>query len=350
VATIDAGTVRVRSQWPPSRFHAEGKSTGFSCLGLLRSAPLINLPFPSCFCLCCAVALLQLSGPLPSGRETFPGIDDSRQSVCASEWSVVMVTGHIRRVNRCRGSGGTSPGSASPNITLAAARIFRMETSEPSGCATLLAEDGYPLQPQDYFEICFASPGFFSGGFRETSSKLGILTNIEAVDGKGVGGSLTGQGANITHSQWRCRTPFSHHDEIEIIRIEKGQSLTVSLQASVSAHSTASYSQISLERKVSPGSRITSEGTSQIPATTTWAFLAQAPRNRTQLPETRVSPSPNPLKLHCIEKENRGSPLDCLLQSAHQRRFSTYPRNLGIRVSVEKAPLQPPKIGGCCTE
>lgn len=85
--------------------------TGFSCLGLLRPAPLINLPFPSCFCRCCAAALLQLSGLLPSGRETFPGgVDDSRQSVCASEWA----SGHIRRVNRCRGSGGTPPGSASP--------------------------------------------------------------------------------------------------------------------------------------------------------------------------------------------------------------------------------------------
>jgi hypothetical protein len=96
-----------------------------------------------------------------------------------------------------------------------------METSEPSGCATLAAEDGYPLQPQDSYEICFASPGFFSGGFRETSSKPGTLTNIEAVDGKGVGASLTGWGANITHFQWRCRTLFSHHDEMEVIQIEK---------------------------------------------------------------------------------------------------------------------------------
>jgi hypothetical protein len=114
-----------------------------------------------------------------------------------------------------------TPGSASPK-SQATARIFRrMETSEPSGCATLAAEDGYPLQPQDSFEICFASPGFFSGGFRETSSKPGTLTNIEAVDGKGVGGSLTGQGANITHFQCRCWTLFSHHDEIEVIQIEK---------------------------------------------------------------------------------------------------------------------------------
>ena len=87
-------------------------------------------------------------------------------------------------------------------VSIAAARMFRMEASEPSGCATLAAEDGYPLQPQDFFEISFASPGFFSGGFRESSSKPGTLTNtcIETVDGKGVGGSLTGQGANITPS------------------------------------------------------------------------------------------------------------------------------------------------------
>jgi hypothetical protein len=109
--TIDAGTsAQPVAQWPLSPRRQKDK-TGFSCLGLLRPAPLINLPFPSCFCRCCAAALLQLSGLLPSGRETFPGgVDDSRQSVCASEWA----SGHIRRVNRCRGSGGTPPGSASP--------------------------------------------------------------------------------------------------------------------------------------------------------------------------------------------------------------------------------------------
>lgn len=166
ISGLASGHHRCRYEGAASgRLHPEGKRTGFCCLGLLRSAPLINLPFPSCFCLCCAVALLQLSGLPPPGRETIPsGVDDSRQSVCASEWSVV--SGHWSHPAGESLQGlWDSPGSASP-------RIFRrMETSEPSGCATLAAEDGYPLQPQDSFEICFASPGFFSGGFRETSSK-----------------------------------------------------------------------------------------------------------------------------------------------------------------------------------
>jgi hypothetical protein len=126
-----------------------------------------------------------------------------------------VVTGQFRRVNRCRALAGLS--------RLGVSKVQSSSSYFPENfdCATLAADGSYPLQPQDYFEICFASPGFFSGGFRETSSTPGTLTNIEAVDGKGVGGSLTGQGANITHFQWRCRTLFSHDDEIEIIQIEK---------------------------------------------------------------------------------------------------------------------------------
>jgi hypothetical protein len=62
---------------------------------------------------------------------------------------------------------------------------------------------------------------------------------------------------------------------------------------------------------------------------TTWAFLPQPLEIELSFQSITITKSPK-ASLHRKGK-NRGSPLDCLLLSAHQRRLSTYPRNLGIQ-------------------